>query len=137
MRRGAKPGKAKVRPPVARKAAKKEAAGRRELEKRLAEALEQQTATAEILRVINRTQTDVQPLFDVIVENACRLCDGVFANVVRFDGELMHNMAHHGFSGEGAEALIRAFPRRAARDSMAGRAILGGGRRSLRRREHR
>jgi two-component system, NtrC family, sensor kinase len=129
MRRGAKPGKAKVkaRLPVARKAAKKEASGRRELEKRLAEALEQQTATAEILRVINRTQTDVQPVFDVIVENACRLCDGVFANAVRFDGELMHNMAYHGFTREAAEALIHAFPRRAARDSMSGRAILAGG----------
>ena len=66
-------------------------------------------------------------MFDVIVENACRLCDGIIANAVRFDGELMHNMAHHGFSREAAEALIRVFPRRAARDSMSGRAILARG----------
>jgi GAF domain-containing protein len=88
------------------------------------EALEQQTATAEILRVISRSPIDVLPVFDVIVETACRLCDGVFANAVRFDGELMHNMAQYGFTAEAREALIRAFPMGPTRESMSGRAIL-------------
>src|SRR5262249_59383501 len=101
----------------------------KELESRnkdLTEALEQQTAASEILRVISRTPTDVKPVFDVIVESACRLCDSVFANAVRFDGELMHNMAHHGFTPEARELLLRVFPTRPTRTSMAGCAILDG-----------
>ena len=98
MRRGAKPGKAKVkaRPPVARTSSKTEASGRCELEKRLAEslerekvkdralaeALEQQTATGEILGVISRSPTDSQPIFDVIVRNAVRL-----SNALKFTPE--------------------------------------------------
>ena len=61
---------------------------------RLTEALEQQTATSEILRVISRSQTDVQPVFDTIVRNANRLCDGLFGVLFRFDGELLHLAAY-------------------------------------------
>src|ERR1700687_988836 len=56
----------------------------------LAEALEQQTAPSEILRGIRRTQTDVQPVFDVIASSALRLCDGVASFVFRHDGTLIH-----------------------------------------------
>ena len=59
----------------------------------LTEALEQQTATAEILRVISRSQTDVQPVFDTIVKSAVRLCDGLFSSLYHFDGELIHQVA--------------------------------------------
>jgi hypothetical protein len=97
-----------------------------EITSALSEALEQQTATAEILRVISRSPSDVAPVFDVIVAHACRLCEGVFANVVRFDGELMHNMAQHGFNPQAQEALARLFPARLTRASMSGRAILNG-----------
>src|SRR6185369_11128414 len=90
----------------------------------LTESLEQQTATSEILRVISSSPTDVTPVFEVIVEHARRLCDGVFSNAVRFDGELMHNMAQHGFGPDALATLQGAFPRRATRDSMSGRAIL-------------
>ena len=127
-RRSAKPAKAKVEAKlfVSRKAPKSGTARVRDLEKSLAEALEQQTATSEILRVISSSPTDGQPVFDVIVESACRLCDAVFANAVQFDGELMHNMAHYGFSPEGRDILMRAFPRAPTRESMSGRAILEG-----------
>src|SRR5438552_13654093 len=59
----------------------------------VSEALDQQTATAEILRVISRSQTDVQPVFDTIVRSAVRLCNGLFGALFQFDGELLHHVA--------------------------------------------
>ena len=125
MRRGAKPGKAKVkaRAPVARKAAKKQASGRRELEKRLADALEQQTATSEILRVISQSQTDVQPVFDTIVRNAVRLCGALHGGVYRFDEELVHSVAHDGYTLEQLEEWRATWPKPVTAPNMACQAI--------------
>src|SRR5262249_54773774 len=91
---------------------------------REAEALDQQTGTDEILRGMPGSPTDVQPVFDMIVEQACRLCDAMFANVVRIDGELMHNMAAFGFTPEAQALLGRHFPMPPSRATMSGRAIL-------------
>jgi GAF domain-containing protein len=76
----------------------------------LAEALDQQTATSEILRVISRSPTDVQPVFDAIVDNAVRLCDGMFGIMFRYDGELLHFVAEHRCSGEAIELLRSQYP---------------------------
>ncbi len=90
----------------------------------ITEALEQQTATSEILRVISRSQTDVQPVLDTIVRNAVRLCDGLFSALLQFDGELIHSVAHHNYTPEALEELHRLFPARPTRDLWVGRAIL-------------
>ena len=90
----------------------------------LTEALEQQTATAEILRVISRSHTDVQPVFDTIVRSAVKLCDGLFSSLYQFDGELIHFVAHYNYPPEALGEMRRVFPTRPTRGLMAGRAIL-------------
>jgi GAF domain-containing protein len=90
----------------------------------LTRALDQQTAAAEILRAISGSPTDVQPVFDAIVRSAVRLCGGVFSIVLRFDGELIHFVAHHNFSPGALTAYRQWFPRRATDDRLVGRAIV-------------
>ncbi len=90
----------------------------------LAEALEQQTATAEILRVISGSPTDAQPVFDMIARRAVELCNGEYGAVFRFDGELIHFVAHHNLTPDGAEAFRRAYPMPPSIGSASGRSIL-------------
>jgi GAF domain-containing protein/anti-sigma regulatory factor (Ser/Thr protein kinase) len=75
------------------------------------EALEQQTATSDILRVISQSQTDAQPVFETIVRNAVRLCGAIQGGVYRFDGELVHAVAHEGFTPQQLQDWRRNFPR--------------------------
>src|SRR4029453_206111 len=90
MGRRVKPpkGKAGTKRALARKSPKNEGAKVRDLEKRLAEALEQQAGRREILRVISRAQADIQPVFDAIVRSAVTLCHAAFGGLHRVDGEL-------------------------------------------------
>jgi signal transduction histidine kinase len=90
----------------------------------LTEALDRQTATAEILRVISQSQTDVQPVFDAIARNAVTLCGGIRALVLRFDGVMLHVAGHHNIDPHGVEQIRRAFPHRPGRDTPVGRAFL-------------
>ena len=118
MGRRAKSPKGKAEP-LARKSPTDDAARARDLEKRLAEALEQlqasnheraeaqeqQTATSEILRIISRSPTDLAPVARAIAERAGRLCDCTYTAVFRFDGELIHWVAARGASPAQEEAL--------------------------------
>ena len=93
----------------------------------LTEALEYQTATGEVLNVISRSPSDVQPVFDMIAESAARLCEGQFCFVYRFDGQLLHFVAHHSLTPEVLEMNRRAYPAPPSRRSAAARAILERG----------
>ena len=73
----------------------------------LKEALEQQTATSQILGVIASSPTDIQPVLDVVAENAARLCDATNAQVFRFDGNVLRLVANHGGVPSSTEAPIR------------------------------
>jgi signal transduction histidine kinase len=90
----------------------------------LSEALEQQTATSEILKVISGSPTDVQPVFETIVRNAVALCDSLFANVYRYDGELIHFVASHNPIPELEQLTASAYPSRPRSSLVSGRVIL-------------
>jgi len=90
------------------------------------EALEQQTATSEVLRVISSSPTNLQPVFDTIAEHATRLCHAQHGVVLRFDGKLIHLVALANASPEGEDALRRLFPTPPGRHTAASRAILTG-----------
>ncbi len=84
------------------------------------EALERQTATAEILKVIAGSPTDVQPVFEVIVESAVRLCGARMGRVYRFDGIRIEMVAASGVTGDALGQLRQVFPRPASDDTIAG-----------------
>jgi GAF domain-containing protein len=88
------------------------------------EALEQQTATSEILSVISSSPTDVQPIFDTIARSAARLCDATVSGLARFDGNVLEIAATYGYEPDALEYLRRAHPRRPGRDTGWGRAVL-------------
>jgi len=99
----------------------------RELETRnkdIAEALEQQTATAEILRAISGSPTDPMPVFEAIVRHSVALCGSLFANVFRYDGERIHYVASHN-TGPGYVELLQAkYPMRPDQTQVSGRVLL-------------
>ena len=119
MRRGAKPGKGKVKRkrPVSRTSRRNGGSRVRDLEKRLAEALrdkaeaqEQQAATAEILQAMRRSPADTQPVFDAIVSAAARLLRADGGILTRVAGELIELAAFTSSGPAGDEGLRAGFP---------------------------
>src|SRR5262245_18868492 len=92
----------------------------------LTESLEQQTATSEILRAISASPTDTQPVFDTIAQRAGRIGGGTYCVVHRFDGALIHLVAHHGLSAESLTDFRRVFPVPLTGDTLTARAIREG-----------
>ena len=87
----------------------------------LKESLEQQTATSEILGVIASSPTEIQPVLDVVAENAARVCDSVDAQIWRVEGDMARKVANYGVV---SPVLRVGETRPIRRGSLSGRAIL-------------
>jgi len=85
------------------------------------EATDQQTATAEILRVIASSPTDVQPVLEAVAENAARLCQSFDSSIFRQDGDQLLLVAHHGPIPFGR---VGEFAIPLTRGSLVGRSII-------------
>ena len=92
----------------------------------LSEALERQTATADVLNVIGRSPTDAAPVFDVIGERAEKLCDAEISVVSVLDSDLIKLAGIRGISREGVELFRAQFPLRLDRQTVTSRTINSG-----------
>jgi two-component system, NtrC family, sensor kinase len=90
-----------------------------ERDRQLAEALEQQTSTNEILRIIANSATDLQPVLDAVAENAGRLIDAQDVIIHRLDGDVLRDAAHYGLIPRTPDTTTPL-----TRDSVAGRAAV-------------
>ena len=88
----------------------------------LTEALEQQTATSEVLQVISSSPGDLEPVFQAMLENAVRICHAKFGIIYRWDGDALHLVASHNVPPAFADARRRS-PRRLRPEAPTGRMI--------------
>ncbi len=79
-----------------------------ETRKQLSEALEQQTATSEVLKIISSSPGELKPVFEAMLDNAVRICGAKFANLWLREGDLFRVVATHGAPAAYREMLFRA-----------------------------
>src|SRR5215831_10141290 len=90
------------------------------VQRSLTEALEQQTATSEILRIISSSPSDIKPVLDAVARSAMRLCESYDAMIMLREGEELHFAVHHGSIRGPVQFTGRAI----SRGWVAGRAVL-------------
>jgi GAF domain-containing protein len=96
-----------------------------QLSRELNEVREQQSATADILRIISSSPTGVRPVFDTILRNFVLLCGSIFGAIYTFDGQLVHFAGGYGFSPDQLLAVRKKYPVRIDdRSVLSPRAIL-------------
>src|SRR5215831_14116555 len=93
-----------------------------QVQKHLAELVEQQTATSEVLRVISSSQGELEPVFRATLEKAVRICEAKFGNVYRWDGAALSLVASHNTPSSLVEERRRT-PFRPSRKTPFGRVI--------------
>ena len=89
----------------------------------LTEALEQQTATSDVLRVIASSPTELQPVLDTVIANAVKLSGATQGHIRQYDGDMLRVVANYNESPEQV-ALLRDASRRPVPESLTGRAFL-------------
>ena len=92
------------------------------LTRELNEALEQQTATSNVLQVISSSPGDLEPVFATMLEKAVRICNAKNGNIYRWDGDALHLMASHNIPAAFVEARARS-PNRPSPQTATGRMI--------------